>query len=109
MAALRLQAGRGVIEIGCQIAGGGEDTLPQLQTRRVRGKLLQAVKKVADIGANAGSGVGKLGLQRLQLAERSVELAVLLGRLIDLNLKDGISQALDFFQNDSGANADRSA
>ncbi len=102
IAALRLKTVCGVVEIGCQVAGCGQHALPQCQIRGVGGKLLQTVKEIADVGADAGTGAPELGLNLSQLPERSVELALLLRFLIQLNFEDRVAQALDFLQDDPG-------
>ena len=70
--------------------------MPQLQIRGVGSELLQTVEEIADVGADAGSGARELSLKLLQLPKRGVELALLLGCLIQLDFEDGVAQAGDF-------------
>jgi hypothetical protein len=58
--------------------------------------LLQTVKEIADVGADAGTGAPKLGLNLLELAQFGAELALLLRFLIQLNFEDG-SRRLSIF------------
>src|ERR1019366_3454476 len=106
--ALRLKVLGGVVEVGGQGVGRGQHALPQCQIRGIGGKLLQTLKEIADVGADAGTGARELGLNLLQLGQRGVERTVLLRCLIDLDLEHGVAQALDFFEDHSGANAERS-
>ena len=105
--ALRLQAFRGAVKVRGQITRGRQNRLPQGQARRVRRELLQAVKEVADIRANARRRTRKLGLNLLQLGQRRVERAVLLRRLIDLDLQHRIAQTFDPLQNHARAHIQR--
>ncbi len=70
--------------------------------------MLQTVEEIADVGADAGSGARELSLKLLQLPKRGVELALLLGCLIQLDFEDGVAQAGDFLQHHARAHAQRS-
>src|SRR5258708_29978157 len=105
IAALGLKVARGCVEVGRQVAGSGQHGLPESQVGRVGRELLQTVKEVSDIGADAGTAAPKLCLNLLQVPEFGAELALLLGFLMQLNFEDGVAQAFDFLQKYSGAKA----
>ena len=68
IAALGLKILSGRVEVGGQRVGRRQHALPQRQVRGIGGELLQTVKEIADVGADAGTGARELGLQSAAVA-----------------------------------------
>ena len=104
-AALCVQVVRLSVEVGCEVAGSGQDCLPQRKIGGIDGKLLKAVKKFTDGIADAGIGAGESDLNLLKSAHGSVQPALILGFLADAKLENRVAQAFESLQNHPSADA----
>ena len=78
--------------------------MAKVEIAGIAGKLGEAVEESSDIGLQAGTaGFVEESLRLLGAAEEGVEFALLLGFLIDAEVEDGVAQADDLLELNSGA------
>ena len=103
IAALSFQRVSGGVESGGEVARRRQHSLAQRGIGGIGGKLLQAVEELADGISDTGIAATEHHLNLLQGSQRRIELSLLLRFLVQAEFENRVAQALEFFQNHSGA------
>src|SRR5437762_3860753 len=96
-----------VVKAVCEVACGGENRLAQRQACGIRSKLAEAAEEVRNLRADVAAAAGKVNFDLLHAGDECVQLPLLLGLFLNAQLQNGVAQALQLLQADSGAERER--
>ena len=96
-----------VVKAVCEVACGGENRLAQRQACGIPSKLAEAAEEVRNLRADVAAAAGKVNFDLLHAGDECVQLPLLLGLFLNAQLQNGVAQALQVLQADSGAERER--